>query len=398
MKHNLPSIQQGRILIMIDPRITFFPAGNGDTVLIRLSDETDILIDCNITGESRDDEEARYDVHNHLLKVLKKTNSGITFVDAFVLTHPDQDHCRGFPETFYTGDPSNYSESHRREGLILIDELWFTPRIFSPHEDQLCEPAKAFRKEAKRRMQLYHGGKLERSNPGNRLRIIGYSDNPDLKGLEGITTSPGNYLNLINGSVKDDFLFFVHAPFKKDTDSGWSERNDTSVVLHATFNLDSEERAGLAFFGGDSGSAIWEVILERSNDETLEYDLFMSPHHCSWTFFSEEPYKDNKTPSEKSLALLKKKREGAIVVASCKPIKDDDDNPPHYAAAQEYKGIVGEEQFYTTMEHPNTEKPLPIEFEISKNGPVKVDSSEASAIASSAAIQTTTGTPQTYGR
>ena len=348
---------------MNDPKITYFPVGNGDTSLIRLSDETDIIIDCNITEESQDDSErARYDVRSHLLKSLKKRD-GVSYADAFVLTHPDQDHCRGFAETFYTGNPAQYSDSHKRDGLILIDELWFSPRIFSPHEDELSEPAKAFHKEAKRRMKLYQDGASERSNSGNRLRIIGYSDNPELEGLEAIITAPGNYINLINDSVKDDFSFFVHAPFRKDTDSKWGERNDTSVVLHTQFEVDGDERAGLAFFGGDAGCSIWEEILEKSDDDTLEWDLFMAPHHCSWTFFSEEPYKDNQVPSEKSLEILGKKREGALVVAPCKPIKDDDDNPPHYAAAEEYKEVVGEENFLATMEHPDEEHLLPIEFE-----------------------------------
>ena len=138
-------------------------------------------------------------------------------------------------------------------------------------------------------------------------------------------------------------------------------------------------------------------VMVPSEDETLEYDLFMVPHHCSWSFFSEEPYKDNKTPSQKSLALLQKKREGAIVIASCKPIKDDDDNPPHFAAARQYKKVVGKDNFHSTMEHPDEKQPLPLEFEISRNGPVKVDSGEAGAIASSAAKRGVTSTPKTYG-
>lgn len=53
---------------MTEASITHFPVGNGDTGRIRLSDGTDIVIDCNITEESRDDTvKDRYDVHAHLL-------------------------------------------------------------------------------------------------------------------------------------------------------------------------------------------------------------------------------------------------------------------------------------------------------------------------------------------
>ncbi len=49
---------------MADPKITFFPVGNGDCVLITLSDGTQMVIDCNIIEDSRDDNvESRYDVH-----------------------------------------------------------------------------------------------------------------------------------------------------------------------------------------------------------------------------------------------------------------------------------------------------------------------------------------------
>ena len=63
----------------------------------------------------------------------------------------------------------------------------------------------------------------------------------------------------------------------------------------------------------------------------------------SWGFFSEERHEDNPEPSESSLAVLGKKRTGARVVGSCKPIKEDGDNPPNPAAAREYKKAVGED-------------------------------------------------------
>ncbi len=384
---------------MSDASITYFPVGNGDMVLIRLSDDTNVLIDCNITKDSKDEsEETRYDVHSHLLKVIRKDNNKVPHLDAFILTHPDEDHCRGFKEFFYTGDPTGYSESDRKQGLIMVDELWFTPRVFSDYKGELSESAKSFYKEAQRRMKLHKKGDKTRSYAGNRLRIIGYSDSDELEGLEAIITAPGNSLNIINGSAKSDFSFFVHAPFRADTDSEKSERNDTSVVLQARFDVDNEARAGLAFFGGDAPCAIWKAIFDRSEDEDLEWDLFMAPHHCSWTFFSEQPYEENKTPSESSLELLKKHRSGAIVVASCKHIHDDDDNPPHYAAAEEYKKVVGSSKFYVTMDYPDEDKPKPLEFEISRNGPVKIDPAKSSTIASSAAIRSAVGSPQTYGR
>lgn len=387
---------------MIDPSITYFPVGNGDTTLIRLSDRTSIIIDCNITQGSKDENEKdKYPVHEHLLKEIEKNNENIPHIDAFILTHPDEDHCRGFGDTFYTGDPSNFNETDKNDGKILIDELWFTPRIFSPYEDQeqLSESAKFIYNEAKRRMKLYQKADFKSEEPGNRLRIIGYSDNEELKGLDKILTTPGNSINLINSDIKSDFSFFIHAPFKKENDSESSERNDTSIVLQARFDVGNEKNSGLAFFGGDSKCAIFERIIDISEKQDLEWDLFLAPHHCSWYFFNELSHEEDPTPSKTIISFLDLHRKGAFIIASCKPVKDDDNPlPPHIAAAQEYEKIVGSEKFIVTMEHPNKEETLPIHFIITRMGPQKKDPSVNKSIVSSAAVQSVVKTPQTYGR
>lgn len=385
---------------MQDPTITYFPVRNGDCSLITLSDNTQILIDCNITVDSRDkEEEELYDVHLHLLKYGKKLDGKIPHIDAFILTHPDQDHCRGFQTTFYMGDPAKYSNKHLDDGLLLIDELWFTPRIIAPHEKHkdLCESAQVFRNEAVRRMDLHKARAANRDEPGNRIRVIGYSDNPDLQGLEHVITVPGTYVDVIDAKLKTDFSFFVHAPFKVDTDDEFCERNDTSLVLQARFDAQGVPQAGFALFGGDAGAAIWEKILERSEAKTLLWDLFLAPHHCSWTFFSEQPYKENKIPAATSLEILDMAREGGQVIASCKPIRNNDDNPPHWAAKAEYEKVVGADRFHVISETPSEDCPLPIVFAISENGPVQMEMPESSAITSSAAKRAVLGTPQTYG-
>ncbi|MFA5269759.1 MAG: MBL fold metallo-hydrolase [Methanoregula sp.] len=381
---------------MTDPSITYFPVGNGDTSLIRLSNGQNILIDCNITNDSKDEsDETTYNVHSHLQSIVKKEKE-VPYIDAFILTHPDEDHCRGFGETFYTGDPSAFAEKHKKDGLIRIDELWFSPRIFSPHEKDMSETAKIIRKEATRRLKLYQGKKSEKNNSGNRLRIIGYTDNPDLKGAEEVITTPGNSINAINGSTLKDFSFFVHAPFKKDTDAKWAERNDTSVVLQARFDIEDEKDAARIFFGGDSGFEIWEDIVKRSKEATLKWDIFMAPHHCSWSFFNTTPYNEDDEPSKSSLELLNKRCSGAIIVASCKPIKNDDDNPPHFAAKQQYVKAVGKDNFIVMGEYPDSKQPQPLIFTMTKKGPQKMDLS-FNKLNTTSAISSVLKTPATYG-
>ena len=225
---------------MAEATITYFPVGNGDMTHIRLPDGTDIVIDCNI--RICDDDDPCYDVHDHLLRRVRKAGS-IPYINTFILTHLDQDHCRGFDTAFYLGDPSKYSKADKDNKLIRINELWFTPRIFSDLEKKLSDDAKAFRKEAKRRLELYKSGADTRNDPGNRLRIIGWTDSDDLEGLEDIVYVPGQEARFIDGRKKDDFSFFIHAPVKADTDSEDSERNNTSIVLQARFDIDGVENA-----------------------------------------------------------------------------------------------------------------------------------------------------------
>ena len=189
---------------MAEASITYFPVGNGDMSLIRLLDGTDIVIDCNIRVCDGDD--PCYDVHDHLLRRVRKAGD-IPYINAFILTHLDQDHCRGFDTAFYLGDPSEYSKADKDNGLIRINELWFTPRIFSDLEKNFSDDAKAFRKEAKRRLELHRSGDDRRNDPGNRLRIIGWTDSDGLEGLEDIVYIPGKVARDIDGSTKDRFQF-----------------------------------------------------------------------------------------------------------------------------------------------------------------------------------------------
>lgn len=384
---------------MAEASIVFFPVGNGDTSLIKLTDGTSILIDSNITKDSMDEDNSeRYDVYSFLYKEIRKT-MGIKHLDAFILTHADDDHCRGIGEVCYLGDPDKYSDEDKKNGLIVIDELWFTPRLFLTEEAQKSECAKLLKKEAERRMSLYKSNKEERDEPGNRIRIIGFTENKDLKGLEDIITVPGNLIDKINGKKKDDFRFFIYAPVKKHVDDISGERNDSSIIVQARFDIDGEEEACIAFFGGDAGCLIWENVIDKNDEDNLKWDLLLAPHHCSWYFFSEDDSKDEDAePSQKLLDLLDMKREGAWVISSSKPIIDDDNNPPHFRAAKIYKDKVGKSNFLCTGEHPDTKSPQPIIFLMSANGPVKDDLNEDQKSSVNAAVKSVLSTPTTYGR
>lgn len=366
---------------MINPRIKYYPVENGDTSLITLSDETTILVDINITNDSTDEgEEQRYDVLRDLLDFELKKSNKKPFVDVFVLTHPDQDHCRGYEKYFYQGSPSDYSEEDKKNELIIINELWYTPRVFEVYTSDLNSDAKIFKKEAKRRMDLFKDNPEAANCNGNRIRIIGYTDNKELKGLEDRIVTPGNSINEFNEDFKSDFSLFIHAPFKDSIDG--DDANETSIVFQAKFDVGKQSDACLAFWGGDAGWRVWEKILNMSSDENLNWDLFLAPHHCSWKFFNDDS--DDEVVDSSNEILNKKRNDNSRVIVSSKVIKRNSDNPPSYKGRNRYVNVVGENNFLNTATNPTEKNPLPIEFEISSDKIEQIDNQKKNALAKTA--------------
>ena len=383
---------------MPDHKITFFPVGNGDTTLITLSDSTSILIDTNITKDADDEDvEERYDVKTYLTEVLSKKDN-VYHLDSFILTHPDIDHCRGISKHFYFGDPDQIKKSDKEEQKILIDELWFAPRIFNEYKKDLNEDAKNFRKEAERRIKLYKDGSKNRSKAGNRIRVIGYSDNPELDGLDDVLSIPGSEINLINGDLKKDFRFFILAPLKANSDDEEAGRNECSIVLQAKFDVKEKRDAGIVLIGGDSSCDIWLEILEKNYIKDLAFDIFLAPHHCSWYFFSNESYDDNSEPNEEVVEMVSGGKDGCYIIASCKKIENNDDDPPNYYASEIYIDTLGNENFICTSCYPTEEEPKPLIFSFTENGPVKEEPGKNSIKNVSFAIKEVIEKPKTYGR
>jgi hypothetical protein len=353
-------------------KVLFYPVGNGDTTLIKLEDKTTIQVDCNIRNSGEDESSSDYDVKKDILDQCEKDN-GNPYLDVFILTHPDQDHCRGFEKHYYNGDPKSYSDSNRDSGEIIIGELLVTSRLFV--NDQ-CDDANALKKEAKRRKKLYDEKKEERNELGNRLRIIGYDGTSDLENIPH--SYPGDILSELNGKDQEKVELFFHAPFKEELidKSAEKDRNASSIVFQLRFyNEEKEEFTGRLMLGGDADHYIWEKILEKSeengNYEALKWDVFLAPHHCSWTYFNDVPYsekEENKTPQEYSLKILDYKLDDSFIIASSKEIIDDDDNPPHFPAKEEYLKKVEKDNFLNTATYPDKKEPEPIEFRFSSSG------------------------------
>ena len=158
-------------------------------------------------------------------------------------------------------------------------------------------------------------------------------------------------------------------------------------------------------FGGDSNYEAWATIIEKTKrykndvkEQALKWDLFLSPHHCSWSFFNETPQNDNPTPVSTSLDILDCKRANAKVIASSKEIIDNEDNPPHYKAKQEYVKKVAAKNFINLQNEIITNGiPQPVIFEISSQGPMPPKKIEGSASVAGGAGLNSINKPSSYG-
>ena len=213
----------------------YWPVGTGDsTTLILRPNEFVMQIDLRHLEKADDPDEPEWPIIDHLVRLLPKNENDRPYLSVFVLTHPDLDHIQGFEELLDRVD---------------IGELWHTPRIFRNQSDEnkLCEDAKVFRKEAKRRREVM----VEKKNAtasGDRLRVIGYDDvlkEDKYKNLpEEAKTFPGSTVAIVDGiDLVGEFEAFFHAPFKDDQDS---DKNNTSLSLNVALRKNS--KLGQFFF------------------------------------------------------------------------------------------------------------------------------------------------------
>ena len=327
--------------------LVFWPVENGDSTTVVIDSGIHLQVDLNHLEKAEDDDEPAWAVIDELVDRLPKVN-GRPYLSAFALTHPDQDHCRGF---------------ERLLDEIDIGELWFTPRIFREYTEDLSDDAEAFKKEAERRVKKTIEAGGDDPGAGDRVRIFGYSEileEDDFDGFpEDRLTVPGNELATVDEQdVSDDFRVFVHAPFKDD-DAG--ERNDTSLGMQLTLNDGTNELRALLL--GDLSYPIVKRIFEVSDSDDLAWNVLLAPHHCSKAVMY---WKDEGEDREKLKQHIVDEMEEAShtpnrVVSSSKTVPSSNkagDNPPHAKAKKQYETIT--ESFLCTMDQ---DEPIVVKLE-----------------------------------
>ncbi|OUS23375.1 hypothetical protein A9Q98_14910 [Thalassotalea sp. 42_200_T64] len=353
--------------------ISFFPVGNGDMTLIKTNTGKNILIDCNI--RQGDDFP---DVVEQLRNKLSKDSDGRLFIDLFVWSHPDLDHCRGIKEEFHLGKPDDWNENKDK---IFINEIWSSPMVYrrASKNHKLSDDAKALNKEIKRRVNVFKDAC--EASIGNQVLILGDDENGKTDDIQDIVLALDSSTSYINSKHDSSFEAKLLGPApvsELDDDEENLSKNKSSAIINYT--LTAGDKSANFLSGGDAEVACWEALLKRMKDNKtesdLEYDILQAPHHCSWHSLSHDSLseaKENGTEakiSDDAVEALGKANDKAFIVSSSEAIKNDDKNPPAFKAKQEYVKILNDVSgsFNCVADHKKNKKNVPLEIEISSNG------------------------------
>lgn len=380
-------------------KVTIYPVDNGDMSLIRLadSDSTCLLVDCKIRDAADDPDNATPNVAKGLRDRLNKDANGRPYVDAMLLSHPDEDHCLGLRKHFWLGPLADYSDDKKPDGekRIVIRQMWSSAMVFrrASKNHSLCEDAKAFNKEARRRIKENKDRNFFVGD-GDKILVLGEDENDKTKDLGPILIKRGEKFSGINNKATSYLTSLLIAPFNKQDgdDEEVLTKNNSSVILNLEMKCsDYTSATSKMLIGGDAGVAIWERVWSEYSATALEYDLLLAPHHCSWRTLSHDSWSDKGEDAEVSSdarSALAQCNKGAIIVSSSKPIKEDDSDPPCIRAQREYRSILwGSSGVFKCT----SDKTSPLEIEATRSG-FKI------AAAAVAAISMASCTPPKAGK
>jgi hypothetical protein len=379
-------------------KIYHFPVGDGDMTLLELASGDNyvrILCDMHIRASSdwniEGFDETHYDVIAKLHELIDRDANDQPYVDALILTHPDEDHIRGYEKYFHTGSPEEYEASKDGEyDKIFVREMWSSPIIFKRKQKNhnLCTDAQAFNKEAKRRVKLYRDNGYIGS-AGNRIRLIGEDRDGKTDDILSIVYKRGDTINRVNEVFLQELSVLVLAPLDDDDfpDDVDVDKNRSSVVLQ--WSVASHGRflpTNFLLLAGDADVHVWNALAEKYEDnlDRLKYDLLIAPHHCSWHTLSEMSYSESDNPEVSELAVkaLSQAQDGAVILSSSNVIKDDESDPPNWGAMKEYKSIAADAdgEFKVLASHkPNAKKhPEVLVFRLTAEGLQEEEGSEKS--------------------
>jgi hypothetical protein len=340
----------------------FWPVGTGDSTTIVVDDGHVVQVDLHDMAQADLDGAVTTAVVDELAACLPKRD-GRPYLAVFVLTHADQDHCRGFADLLKA---------------VTIGELWATPRLWREYEDTdavICDDARAFQEEAERRVKATRAAAArgERPASGDRILVVGYDSEREQHAYADLPdeylTGPGHLVTSLDGDdMSTAFEAFLHAPFADDCAAA---RNETSLALQVTLRDPAGPDGRVLLFGDlahDTIMKIFDYSEAHHREDRLAWDVLLAPHHCSKFVM----YRDGELQQDVLDAFERHARDHAVIVASSMPVparNDKNDNPPHAKAKARYLQIVdSEDLFICTQEWPDPDAPSPVVFGLGADG------------------------------
>lgn len=338
-------------------RVTFYPVGNGDCSQIALHNGRRLLFDYCHRRNAEDDEDPKIDLCARLKEELKDADR--EYFDVVAFTHADDDHICNSTEFFYL----EHAKKYQTDGRIKINELWVPAAMIL--EEGCDGEDRVLREEARYRLKKGSGIRVF-SKPA-KLRKWIESQGLKLEDRAHLITDAGQ---LVPGfSIEADGVeFFAHSPFIEHCDGEDIQRNEASLILHATFA--AGDYRGRYLLVGDTTYDILNKIVDvtkaHGNEDRLRWDLYNVPHHCSYKAIGSERGTSVTEASEGVEWLLDQGTKHCVLVSSSRPIDASclrEDQPPHAQAKNRYNQTAndkGSDPLIVTMEHGGTTRPKPV--------------------------------------
>jgi len=204
---------------------------------------------------------------------------------------------------------------YQSEKRIKIKELWVPAAMII--EENLKDDAGLLRAEARHRLKEGKGIRVF-SRP-DRLKDWLESEGLKIEDREHLITGAGQ---LVPGFKKDSegMEFFVHSPFSTQSDGGIVDRNESSLIFHILFTYKGNDTRFILI--GDTTCEILTEIVNltklHKNKHRLMWDVFDTPHHCSYLALNSEKGKEKTEPVQEVKWLLDQGQNKGILVSCVK--------------------------------------------------------------------------------
>lgn len=364
--------------------ITFYPLGNADCCLIKTSLGGIIAFDFADMNVPDDKFDRRMPLAANFKQDIGWPNR--KDIDVLAITHGDNDHIKGIPETFWLEHAAKYQSAER----IKIKEMWVPAALICDPEAE--DDCKIIRKEAQTRFLNKKGIRVF-ARPEH-LKDWVEKQGKKLEDFKDVITDAGR---LVPGWTKEThgIEFFVHSPFAERTENGLLDRNDNCLVMQATIRESGVDTKFL--ITADSTWENWQKMVtttkRHKNEEKLAWDIFKIPHHGSYLSMAEEKGDWITTPTEEFKWLLEQGAERSVMISSSWEVEmvddPDDVQPPHVQTHRRYQKTAKEKdaELIITMENPSKSQPKRTQIEVTAMGATlkKVAATAATAITSSQA-------------